>query len=100
MPHYVVLSGNIALLWPDAEEAVPMEVLGPGSIIGLPAALNGTYSVTAKAIVDSEVGVISAARVLDLLECNPAFCRRAIRMMSREVAKLRSSTAEHCSRTA
>ncbi|HKO20587.1 MAG TPA: hypothetical protein VJU82_17055 [Acidobacteriaceae bacterium] len=79
---YVGRSGNIALFWPDAEEAVPMEVL------------------TGKAIIDSEVGVISAARLLDLLEGNPAFCRTAMRMMSREVARLRSSTAVHCSRTA
>ena len=93
---YVVRRGKIALLWPDAEETSPMEVLGPGSIIGLPAAINGSYSVAAKAVIDSELGVISAGRVIELLETVPGFCRTAMRMMSQEVARMRSSIAEHC----
>ena len=40
---YVIRSGKIALLWPD-EETTTMEVQAAGRIIGLPAALNGTYS--------------------------------------------------------
>ena len=93
---YVVRRGGIALLWPDAKESVPMEVLGPGTIIGLPTAMNVAYSLTAKAVTDSEVGVIGAARVVELLECNPALCRVAMRMMSQEVARMRSLIAEHC----
>ena len=93
---YVVRSGEIALLWPDAEETTPMEVLGPGSIIGLPAAINRTYSVTAKAITDSELGFVSADRALELLASAPALCRAAMRMMSQEVARMRSSIAERC----
>ena len=93
---YVVRSGEVALLWPDAEDAAPMEIAGPGSVVGLPAAINGTYSVTAKTEVDSELGVVSAARVVELLETVPGFCRIAMRMMSHEVAKIRSSIAEHC----
>lgn len=94
---YVVRSGKIALLWPDTEETTPMEFLAPGSIIGLPAAINGTYSATAKALTDSELGFISADRVLDVLGSDPALCRAAMRMMSQEVARMRSSIAEHCS---
>jgi CRP-like cAMP-binding protein len=93
---YLVRSGTDALLWPDAEETTPMEVIGPGSIIGLPAAINATYSVTAKIVVDSELGIISAARVLELLETVPGLCRTAMRMMSEEIARMRSSTDEHC----
>jgi hypothetical protein len=40
----VVRSGTVALLWPDADETTPMEIIGPGSTVGLPAAMNGTYS--------------------------------------------------------
>ena len=93
---YVVRSGTIALLWPETEEKNPMEVLGPGNIIGLPAAINGTYSATAKALTDSELGFISADRVAEALASNPALCRAAMRMMSQEVARMRSSIAEHC----
>jgi hypothetical protein len=69
---------------------------GPGSVVGLPAAINGTYSVTAKTEVDSELGVLSTARVVELLETVPGFCRIAMRMMSQEVARIRSPIAEHC----
>jgi len=93
---YLVRRGNVALLWPDAEETTPMEILGPGSLIGIPAAINGTFSVTAKAVTDSEVGVISADRLLELLATTPVLCRAAMRMMSQEVARMRSSIAEHC----
>lgn len=93
---YVVRSGRIGLLWPDAEESVPMETLGPGSIIGIPAAINGTYSVTAKALMDSDLGIVSAARFLEVLESDPVLCRMALRLMGQEVARTRSSIAEHC----
>jgi CRP-like cAMP-binding protein len=72
-------------LWPDDEAITPMEVLGPGSIVGLPAAINGSYSVTAKAVTDSELGLISAESALELLATVPGLCRTAMRMMSQEV---------------
>lgn len=93
---YVVHSGKIALLWPDTEETTPMEVLVPGSIVGLPAAINGTYSATAKAIMDSELGAICADCLVELLGRDPALCRTAMRMMSLEIARMRSSIAEYC----
>ena len=93
---YLTRSGSIALLWPDGEEASPMEVLGPGSIVGLPAAINGSYSVTAKAATNAELGVICADCVLESLASDPALCRTAMRMMSQEVARMRSLVAEHC----
>lgn len=73
-----------------------METLGPGSIIGIPAAINGTYSVTAKALADSDLGIVSAARFLEVLESDPVLCRMALRLMGQEVARTRSSIAEHC----
>lgn len=93
---YVVRSGRVALLWPDAEETTPMEMLEPGSILGLPAAINGTYSATAKAVADSELGAICADCVVELLATTPSLCRTAMRMMSLEVARMRSSIAERC----
>jgi CRP-like cAMP-binding protein len=95
-PVYTVRRGEIALLWPNAEERTPMEVLGPGSIIGFPAAINGHYSATAKAVNDSELGLICADCALELLASDPALCRAAMRLMSLEVARMRSSIVEHC----
>jgi CRP-like cAMP-binding protein len=73
-----------------------MEFLGPGNVVDLPAAINGTYSVTAKAAIDSELGMITADRVIELLAARPALCRVAMRRMSQAVARMRSSIAEHC----
>ena len=94
---YVVRSGRIALLWPDAEGSAPMETLGPGTTIGLPAAMNGIYSITATSLVKSELGVISVARVLELLEGHPPLCREALKLIGQEVARIRSSITEHSS---
>ncbi|MFP5228256.1 MAG: Crp/Fnr family transcriptional regulator [Acidobacteriota bacterium] len=95
---YLLQKGSIALLWPDAEDIDPMEVLGPGSIIGLPAALNGAYSVSAKSVIDSELGVVSAVRVVELLECNPDLCRVAMRLMGQEVGRMRSLITRYSGR--
>ena len=96
---YVLRAGRVALLWPDAEDSAPMETLGPGSVIGLPAALNGVYSLTAKAATDSELGVVAVARVLELLEAYAPLCREALKLMGQEVARMRSLIAQHCSPT-
>lgn len=74
-----------------------MEALVPGAIIGLPAAMNGIYSITATAPVDSELGVIGVPRILELLEGHPPLCREALKLMGQEVARIRSSIAEHSS---
>lgn len=94
---YVLRTGRITLLWPDAEDLAPMESLGPHSIIGLPAAMNSVYSITAKAAVDSELGVVAVSRVMELLEGHPPLCREALKLMGQEVARIRSSIAERSS---
>jgi CRP-like cAMP-binding protein len=42
---YVVRSGRIVLVWMGPDHVYPMDALGPGSIMGLPAALSGEYNV-------------------------------------------------------
>lgn len=44
---YLIRRGRIALVWTDANDVVPMDLHGPGRIVGLPAAFNGEYSATA-----------------------------------------------------
>jgi CRP-like cAMP-binding protein len=68
---FVVRTGKVALIWADSNEVYPFDTFGPGTILGLPAALNGEYSATARAVEDSELGFIPADRVLEMLERNP-----------------------------
>lgn len=64
----VVHSGKIALIWADSREVYPLEAVGAGGIIGLPAVLNGTYNATARAVEDSVLGFIHASRVMEMLD--------------------------------
>jgi len=90
---YVVRSGKIALIWVDSEEVYPFDAVGPGAIIGLPAALNGEYSATARAVEDSELGFIPADRVLEMLERNPTHMHATMKLLAMEVARMRDMIA-------
>ncbi|HKO13223.1 MAG TPA: Crp/Fnr family transcriptional regulator [Acidobacteriaceae bacterium] len=66
------------------------KTLGPGDIAGLPAALTGTYSLSARVSEDAELGFISASQVSALLERSPHLCLVAARTMSDEIARMRA----------
>ena len=66
------------------------KTLGPGDIAGLPAALTGTYSLSARVSEDAELGFISASQVSALLERSPHLCLVAARAMSDEIARMRA----------
>jgi CRP-like cAMP-binding protein len=91
---YVVRSGKIALIWPDSNGVLPMDTFGPGTIIGLPAALNGEYSATARAVEKSELGFVPVDRVMDMLERNPSHMHATLRLLALEVARMREITGD------
>lgn len=88
---YVVLSGKIVLVWMRLDHVYPMEVAGPGSIIGLSAALRGEYNVTAKAVENSELGYIPVTRVIAILESSPQLAKAAMKLTAREAARMQSA---------
>jgi CRP-like cAMP-binding protein len=85
---YVVRSGRIVLVWMGPDHVYPMDALGPGSIMGLPAALSGEYNVTAKAVEDSELGFISVNQVIAMLESSPRLARAAIKLTAQEAVRM------------
>jgi len=85
---YIVRSGKMVLVWRGADQVYPMDALGPGSIMGLSAALSGEYAVTAKAVEDSELGFISVNQVIAMLESNPRLARAAIKLTAREAVRM------------
>ncbi len=91
---FVVRSGRVALVWAASEKVYPMCVRGAGSVLGLAAALNGEYSVTAKAVDDCEVGYVPAERVVALLQANAHLAFAAMRMTALESARMREIAAE------
>jgi CRP-like cAMP-binding protein len=87
---YVVRSGKIALIWHESNELIyPMDTLGPGTIIGLPAALNGEYGATARAVEKSELGFVPVDRVMAMLKGNPSYMHATLRLLALEVARMR-----------
>jgi CRP-like cAMP-binding protein len=87
---FIIRSGVVSMFL-DAKSQVPItRTLGPGEIAGLPAALTGTYSLSAQVVEDAEVGFIPADRVSALLERSPHLCLIAARAMSDEIARMRS----------
>lgn len=87
---YLIRSGRVALVWLDKNDVVPMDLHGPGRILGLPAAFNGSYSATAKVVEDSELGFVPSDRVVAMLETNPSLMQAAVMVLGQEVARMRS----------
>jgi CRP-like cAMP-binding protein len=90
---FVIRTGKVALIWADSKEVSPLDTFGPGVILGLPAALNGEYSATAKAVEDSELGFIPADKVMDMLERSPSHMHATMKLLALEVARIRGIIA-------
>ncbi|HZZ40162.1 MAG TPA: cyclic nucleotide-binding domain-containing protein [Acidobacteriaceae bacterium] len=86
---YTIRSGKVALIWISNEGLSPMDTLGPGAILGLPAVLNGEYSLSARALVDCEVGFLPASRVLDMLATDHGMLQEVTKLLASEVARMR-----------
>lgn len=88
---FVIHRGTVTL-FVDAPSKSPWlaKTLGPGEIAGLPAALTGMYSLSARVAEDAELGFIPASQVSALLERSPHLCLVAARAMSDEIARMRA----------
>jgi CRP-like cAMP-binding protein len=70
-------------------------VFPAGSLLGLPATFAGTeYSLTAVAVTNSEVVRITRDVFLRLMHEQPALCRQATDMLSREVSFIQGAVTE------
>ena len=79
----------------DSENSIyPPRIIGPGEIAGLPATLTGYYSLTARVTEDAELGFIPGPRVTELLQLSPHLCMLAMRLMSEEIARVRTALRE------
>ena len=78
------------LIWADhPDNILPLNTVGPGGLISLPAALNGDYSVTARAVEDCKLGLIPANTILHVLGCDTRLMQAAMKFLALEVARKR-----------
>jgi CRP-like cAMP-binding protein len=88
---FLVRKGSVRMSLDDAEGVFPERLFGPGDILGLPAALTGHYSLSARIAEAAELGYVPAPLVNSLLECSPRLCLLATRVMSAEIARMRAA---------
>lgn len=91
---FVVRKGAVTMSVNGQHSLYPPRTVGPGEIVGLPATLTGHYSLTAYVAEDAELGFIPGAKVTEMLELSPRLCMIAMRLMSEEIARVRSALKE------
>lgn len=68
-----------------------------GSLLGLPATFTGRpYSLTAVAVVQSDIVHVPREEFLQLMNERPELCREATDMLGRELTFIQSALAERC----
>lgn len=89
---FLIRSGQISLGLDYETPVYPARILGPGSIIGLPATVSGNpYSLTARAVEDSELTFVPRDSLLECLKNDPLFGFRVIDILGHEISNIRSA---------
>lgn len=88
---FVIRKGAVTLTVEGQHPIYPPRTLGPGDIAGLPATLTGHYSLSAHVTEDTELGFIPGPKVTAMLEGSPQLCMIAMRLMSDEIARVRTA---------
>ena len=87
---YLVLGGRVALSAGDDPVRIT-RIAEPGSLLGLPATIREKpYSLTAEAVTDCEVCVISSSVLCKALATNPAIGMAVVTILAEEVSILRT----------
>lgn len=88
---FLIRSGKVELALDGGNSAFPPRVLGPGSVVGLPATVAGSsYSLSAQVIEDAELAFVPRVALLDCLQRNPQLCFEIMDILSCEISGTRS----------
>lgn len=88
---YLVESGSIALMLKLVRgKTVYERSVGKGSVLGLPATVNGTaYSLTAKALCDVDLAFVPRETLIAAMDRNISLAIEILRVLSQEVQAMR-----------
>jgi CRP-like cAMP-binding protein len=85
---FLVRKGRVSLALDGTNAA--SRTLGPGSVLGLPATLNGRpYSLTATVTEDCQLDFVRREAVLCLLRENTFVCFQALQILGSEISDMR-----------
>jgi CRP-like cAMP-binding protein len=89
---FLISEGVVQLGLEEEPPAFPSRRVGPGAVLGLPAALSASaYSLSAKVIEDSTFVHLSREGLLGLLREQHQLCFQVIRILTDELADTRSA---------
>ena len=90
---FLIRKGKVTL---RVEGAPNLErVFSTGSVLGLPSTFaDKPYSLTAKVLADAEVVNVPQKDFLEFMRRNPALCREANEMLSRELSFIHAALAQ------
>lgn len=93
---YLVRSGAVrAYLTSGEGHEVVNRVLGPGALLGVPAAMCAkSYQFTGEAVTETRVGFVAISTFNEFLRMRPDLCMQVVTMMSDELVELRQ-TRDH-----
>lgn len=92
---FLLCKGNVTVTMNSrVHKKLLYRTIGPGHILGLPAALSGApYSLSAECATNCELAFIAAEEVVELLRRRGDLCLHAVRIMAQEVRQLRRKQA-------
>ena len=89
---YLISTGAAELRLDEKPTALPTQHAGPGSVLGLPAALSSMpYSLTAQLVEDAELFFIPREKLMDLLRSQPQLCFRVMGVLTEEITQTRAA---------
>jgi CRP-like cAMP-binding protein len=89
---FLIRRGKVSLGLDCNTPTYPTRILGPDSVVGLPATVAGApYSLTAEVVEDAQLGFVPRSAVMDCLRSHPQLCFQVMDMLSGEIAEIRSA---------
>jgi CRP-like cAMP-binding protein len=89
---YLICSGRVSVALDTNNLAYPPRILGPGSVLGLPATVAGSpYSLTAEVVDKAELAFVPRAAMLNCLSTNQALCFEVMQLLSGEISGTRTA---------
>jgi len=87
---FLIRKGKVRLFLDNSEAVFGSRILGPGSVVGLPAAVAGTpYSLSADIVENAELACVPQKALADCLRRDPILCFEVMEILSNEISQTR-----------
>jgi len=89
---FLIVKGKVSLSLDRIPTSLPTRELGPGSVLGLPAALSDSpYSLSAEVTSEAELVYLPRQDLLDLLRDHSKLCFEVMTILSDELGESRNA---------